>query len=164
VRDTAAFYAAVEERYRNPALPEIGLIQHPGKERLRIGLFTDTPYNTPSHTDSVEVSVNAGKLCEDLGHNSPTLSHVPPKIGYLGPEVGFETHFERIRQYVAFTPLQNAAGAPAISLPLGFSRNGLPIGVQFAAAYGQEKRLLELPSNSKKPGPGPWADSSRLWW
>jgi amidase len=242
VRDTAAFYDAVEKNYRNPDLPEIGLVQHPGKERLRIGLFTDTPFNTSSHTDSVEVTVNAGKLCENLGHNvetiscpfkaqvmddffiywgmlaffihhfgkkllktefnkkeleiwtlglsrffrknilkapfiirrlkkfsnqyenifsnydillSPTLSHAPPKIGYIGPEASFETHFERVRQYVAFTPLQNAAGAPAISLPMGFSRNGLPIGIQFAAAYGQEKRLLELAFELEEARPWP---------
>jgi amidase len=72
------------------------------------------------------------------------MPHTPPKIGYLCPEVSFETHFERLRQYVSFTPLQNIAGAPAISLPMGLSPKGLPIGIQFAAAYGQEKHLLEL--------------------
>jgi amidase len=95
---------------------------------------------------------------------SPTLSHAPPKIGYIGPQVSFETHFERIRRYVAFTPLQNTAGAPAISLPMGFSRNGLPmgfsrnglpIGVHFAAAYGQEKRLLELAFELEEARPWP---------
>ena len=40
--------------------------------------------------------------------------------------------------------LTNAAGAPAISLPLGKSRTGLPIGVQFAAAPGEDALLLEL--------------------
>ena len=74
VRDTAAFYASVEEHNRNSDLPGIGLVQHPGKERLRIGLFTDTPYTTPSHADSVAVAVNAGKLCENLGHNVETIS------------------------------------------------------------------------------------------
>ena len=242
VRDTAAFYAAVEKKYRNPDMPEIGLVQHPGKDRLRIGLFTDTPYNTSSHADSAKVTVHTGKLCEDLGHNvekiacpfkaqimedffiywgmlaffihhfgkmildtgfdkkkleiwtlglsrffrknflktpfsirrlkkfskqyedifsnydillSPTLSHASPKIGYLSPQVSFETHFERLRQYAAFTPLQNTAGAPAISLPMGFSRNGLPIGVHFAAAYGQEKRLLELAFELEEARPWP---------
>jgi amidase len=67
VRDTAAFYAAVEKKYRKPALPEIGWVQHPGKDRLRIGLFTDTPHNTSSHTDSEEVTVHTGKLCDLLG-------------------------------------------------------------------------------------------------
>ncbi len=86
---------------------------------------------------------------------SPTIPHAPPKIGYIGPEVSFETHFERLREYVSFTPLQNIAGAPAISLPMGFSRNGLPIGIQFAAAYGQEKRLLELAFELEEARPWP---------
>ena len=242
VRDTAAFYAAIEENYRNLDLPEIGLVQHPGKDRLRIGLFTDPPHDVSSHADSIEVTVKTGKLCEDLGHHveaiacpfeaqimedfilywgmlaffiqyfgkkmldtgfekrkleiwtlglsrffskkflkapfairrlkkfsnryekifedydillSPTLAHAPPKIGYMGPEVSFETHFERIRQYVAFTPLQNITGAPAISLPMGFSKKGLPIGCQFAAAFGQEKRLLELAFEMEEARPWP---------
>jgi hypothetical protein len=51
IKDTAVFYAAAEECYRISALPEIGLVEHPGKERLRIGMYTETPYNTPSHPD-----------------------------------------------------------------------------------------------------------------
>jgi amidase len=47
--------------------------------------------------------------------------------------------FEKVRRYVAFTPRQNIRGAPAISLSLGFSSNGLPLGVQFGAAFGHEK-------------------------
>jgi amidase len=86
---------------------------------------------------------------------SPTLAHAPPKIGYLGPEISFETHFDRLRQYVGFTPLQNIAGAPAISLPMGFSQQGLPIGAQFAAAYGREKRLLELAFEIEAARPWP---------
>lgn len=86
---------------------------------------------------------------------SPTMPHPPPKIGYLGPKVSFETHFKRLRQYVSFTPLQNIAGAPAISLPMGFSRDRLPIGIQFAAAYGQEKRLLELAFELEEAQPWP---------
>jgi amidase len=58
--------------------------------------------------------------------------------------VAFDTAFERVRKCLAFTPIQKIAGAPAISLPMRVSQNGLPIGLQFAAAYGQEKRLLEL--------------------
>jgi len=50
----------------------------------------------------------------------------------------------RLNNHVTFTTIQNSTGAPAISLPLGICRNGLPIGVQFAAALGEEKKLLEL--------------------
>ena len=51
---------------------------------------------------------------------------------------------ERLVQYAAFTPLANATGAPAISLPFGSSDEGLPIAVQLWAAHGDERTLLEL--------------------
>jgi amidase len=75
---------------------------------------------------------------------TPVLATPPAKLGYLGPDLDFETAAERLRNYAAFTPAQNVAGTPAISLPLGRSARGLPIGVQFAAAMGQERRLLEI--------------------
>ncbi|MFC1854152.1 amidase family protein [candidate division CSSED10-310 bacterium] len=40
VRDTAHYYAAAEKLFRNPDLPEIGLVQHAAEKRLKIGLFT----------------------------------------------------------------------------------------------------------------------------
>jgi amidase len=75
---------------------------------------------------------------------SPTVSQPAPRLGYLGTDVPFETAFERLRTYAQFTPIQNAAGAPAISLPLGRAASGMPIGVQFAAAQNRERTLLEL--------------------
>ncbi len=56
----------------------------------------------------------------------------------------FEELFDRLIRYASFTPVNNASGSPAISLPMGMSSNGLPIGVQFAAAHGDERTLLEL--------------------
>lgn len=75
---------------------------------------------------------------------SPVLAHTTPEIGYLSPNLPFETLMDRLERYVSFTPLNNAAGSPAISLPLGVSSNDLPIGVQFSAAHGAERTLLEI--------------------
>lgn len=50
----------------------------------------------------------------------------------------------RLLDYVAFTPLCNVAGAPAISLPAGVTANGLPIGVHLCTTTGDERTLLEL--------------------
>jgi amidase len=75
---------------------------------------------------------------------SPVLAHTTPELGYLSPTVPFDELFARLRKYVAFTPINNAAGSPAMSLPLGASRGGLPIGVQFNGAHGDERTLLEL--------------------
>lgn len=75
---------------------------------------------------------------------SPVATAPAPELGQLGPDVPFETAFQRVRDYFLFTPAQNISGDTAISLPLGMSDSGLPIGVQFIAAHGHEATLLEL--------------------
>jgi amidase len=75
---------------------------------------------------------------------SPTNGTTPPKIGFMGPNQPFDVAVDRLKRHSAFTVFQNISGSPAISLPLGMSKNNLPVGIQFASAYGQEKMLLEL--------------------
>lgn len=91
---------------------------------------------------------------------TPVLSKPPLALGEIAPTLGMEAGFARVLDYVGYTPLQNVAGAPGMSVPLGWSQAGLPIGVQFSAAKGQERRLLELayeleqaqPWAARKPG------------
>ena len=61
---------------------------------------------------------------------TPVLAATPPKIGDQGPNVPFSTLYERVTQYVAYTPIHNIAGTPAMSIPLSQSSDGLPIGSQ----------------------------------
>lgn len=76
---------------------------------------------------------------------SPVLAHTTPKLGYISPQLPFDELFARIQNYVTFTPIQNIAGAPAISLPMGSTTaHGLPIGMQLSANLGDERTLLEL--------------------
>lgn len=75
---------------------------------------------------------------------SPTLCHTTPRLGYLSPDVEFPEMFERLLNYVGFTPLQNASGGPGISLPGGLTAEGLPIGIHLGARHGHERTLLEL--------------------
>jgi amidase len=56
--------------------------------------------------------------------------------------------------WAPYTELFNVTGQPAISLPLAHSRTGLPIGVQFAAALGEDARLLSLAA---------WLERERPW-
>jgi amidase len=75
---------------------------------------------------------------------TPTLADATPKIGHLNPTADYQQIIDRLIDWVAFTPLQNATGTPAISLPLAESASGLPIGMMLGADRGQEARLLEL--------------------
>jgi amidase len=74
---------------------------------------------------------------------SPTLAHVTPKLGHLSPTLPFDVLIERLKRYVAFPPLNNIAGTPAISLPMAMASEGVPIGVQLHAAHGDERTLIE---------------------
>ena len=87
---------------------------------------------------------------------TPVLATPPVELGYLGPDLDFATVSERLRNYAAFTPPQNVAGTPAVSLPLGQSSAGLPVGVQFAAGMGQESRLLEIAFELEQAMPWSW--------
>ncbi|GAB17573.1 putative amidase [Gordonia effusa NBRC 100432] len=75
---------------------------------------------------------------------SPTLAHTTPKIGYLDPAGDFDEIFDRLVRYVSFTPINNTAGTPAVSLPLAQSSDDLPIGLHYCTDLGQEQTLLEL--------------------
>jgi len=91
---------------------------------------------------------------------TPVLASPPPELGYIAPTVPFQTCYDRIVKYVSYTPIHNVAGTPAMSVPLGMSKAGLPIGSQFAAAQGGEATLFALayelesarPWAARKPG------------
>lgn len=51
---------------------------------------------------------------------------------------------DELFKFIPFTPLFNATGHPAISVPLYKNADGLPIGVQFATAFAGDARLLQL--------------------
>jgi amidase len=85
---------------------------------------------------------------------SPTLAHLPPKLGHLAPHVEWGLQLSRLTEWVPFTQAYNVSGAPAISLPLSRSAEGLPISVQLGADRGNERTLLELATQLE--GAFPW--------
>jgi amidase len=88
---------------------------------------------------------------------TPTMSAPPPRLGELAPDtddvIGTLT---RMGTYAMFTSPFNITGQPAISLPLHWSADGLPIGVQLVAADGREEVLIRLASQLEQARP--WAD------
>jgi amidase len=87
---------------------------------------------------------------------TPTLAEPPLKLGELdatpdNPRAGFE----RATQYVPFTPIQNATGEPAMSVPLYWNEAGLPIGAHFVARFGDEATLFRLAAQLEEARP--WA-------
>jgi amidase len=240
VRDTAAFYREVENVWRSPKLPLIGDVTRPGRDRLRVAVFTRSVKRECSPEIRGHTLAAAG-LLEDLGHRveyldeppvpqsfiddfllywallafalvrggrgrfgesfdrgrldnltlglerfgsrnlhglplaivrlstlrlrmlksirdydvllTPTLADAPPLVGHLDPTADYDQIIERLVDWVAFTPLQNVTGDPAVSLPLAESANGLPIGMMFSARLGREATLLELAYELEEASP-----------
>jgi amidase len=85
---------------------------------------------------------------------TPVLATPPMKIGTINfEETDLQKGFAPIASYVPFTGLQNITGQPAISLPLAWSKSGLPIGVQFVGRFGEEHLLLQLAAQIEKAEP-----------
>src|SRR6516164_816556 len=87
---------------------------------------------------------------------STTLAGPPPKLGYFDQNGDVQTFAERVTEYLSVTPLHNATGTPAMSVPLHWTADGLPVGVHFAGRYGEEATLLALAAELETVQP--WFD------
>ncbi len=84
---------------------------------------------------------------------SPVLNGPPPALGWLSDS---SEGIARLTQLMQFTSQFNVTGQPAISLPLWWNADGLPVGVQFVAPFGREDLLVRLASELEAAAP--WAD------
>jgi len=89
---------------------------------------------------------------------TPTLAKPPIEIGALqpGPDEPAIQMLLNSAGWVPFTPMWNVTGQPAVSLPLGQSPDGLPVGVQLVGPPAGEELLLALAARLEEARP--WAD------
>lgn len=88
---------------------------------------------------------------------TPTMTTPPPKLGVLSTdETDVDTFLGELFGLVPYCGPFNATGQPAISLPLAWSADGLPIGVQLVGRYANDATLLQLAAQLETARP--WFD------
>ncbi len=87
---------------------------------------------------------------------TPTLAEPPVPLGFFdSPSENPLEGLRRAEAFVPFTPFCNATGQPAMSVPLYWNADGLPVGVHFVGRFGDEATLFRLAAQLESARP--WA-------
>jgi amidase len=89
------------------------------------------------------------------GHDlllTPTVGSPPPKLGWFTAE-GPQAEGTRVISFIPYTAQFNMTGQPAISLPLHWTPDDLPVGIQLVAASGREDLLVRVASQLEQAAP-----------
>jgi len=124
-------------------------VNHEVLEPFTLGLskkFKDNKLKLPRSIKTLrQVGVDTEKLFDTYDIiMTPVLAHTTPQIGHFSPDLSYEEVSKRAVDFATYCGLQNITGAPAISLPMGKTDNGMPIAVQLSAPFGLDQRLLEM--------------------
>jgi Asp-tRNA(Asn)/Glu-tRNA(Gln) amidotransferase A subunit family amidase len=97
-----------------------------------------------------------GQLCTQYDVIlTPTLGAPPQKLGYLDTvNIPTDEFIKPQSDHSPFTWLHNVTDLPAMSVPLFWNAQGLPLGVQFGGRYADEATLYSWPDNWKRHGRG----------
>jgi amidase len=86
---------------------------------------------------------------------TPTVGGPPPELGWFTAD-GPASELRRVASFIPYTSQFNMTGQPAVSLPLHWTPDGLPVGIQLVAAYGREDLLVRVASQLEQAAG--WAD------
>ena len=94
---------------------------------------------------------------------APTLAKPPVELGVLSLDpADFDAYGDAVTGFAPWCPVFNQTGWPAISLPLHWTGDGLPLGMMFGARLGREDLLYALAAQIE--GAAPWADKRPPLW
>ncbi len=86
---------------------------------------------------------------------SPTLAAPPAPLGAVSLDQSAADYGAAVAAYSPYTAIYNQTGAPSMSVPLHWTADGLPVGVQFAARIGEEALLFSVAAELERARP--WA-------
>jgi amidase len=109
-----------------------------------------------SRADEAAIAARLGVLWDDVDVLlTPTLAKPPLRVGQLDGR-GALWAFLAATAFIPYTPPWNVTGQPAVSVPAGFTPDGLPLGVQLVGRADDEATLLSLAGQVEAERP--WAD------
>ncbi|WP_310962780.1 amidase [Nocardioides terrisoli] len=93
---------------------------------------------------------------------TPTLASPPLPVGALRDDADPESDFVAQTRFTPWTSMWNVTGSPAVSLPLHYTADGLPVGVMLAGRPAGEQELLAL--SAQVESAAPWVDRHPGCW
>ncbi|HEY0297533.1 MAG TPA: amidase [Bordetella sp.] len=87
---------------------------------------------------------------------SPMLAQLPVPLGYLAMQGKFTDFREKIARYAVFSAVMNVSGQPAASMPVHWTQDGVPVGVQVMGQFGRDDLVLRLSAEIERAAP--WVD------
>ena len=93
---------------------------------------------------------------------TPTLATPPLPVGAMRNDADPAADFDAQKAFTPWTSAWNVTGMPAVSLPLHWTPDGLPVGVMIAARPAEEQLLLAL--SAQIEAAAPWADRRPPGW
>jgi amidase len=84
---------------------------------------------------------------------APVTTMTPRPLGWFDADGDGAEDFERQKRYAAFTALYNVTGQPAVSLPLWWTDDGLPIGTMLVGRPADEATLIALSAQLEEARP-----------
>ena len=120
-------------------------------------------FSASDYVNAIKINHRLGQELEQMFDQydvllSPVLASPPVKIGTIDMNTNdMKTYVERLTKYSPFTGIFNQSGQPSMSVPLFRTKENLPVGSMFSAAFGNENLLFSLAGQLEQAQP--WAES-----
>ncbi len=120
-------------------------------------------FSASDYVNAIKINHRLGQELEKMFDQydvllSPVLASPPIKIGTIDMNTNdMKTYVERLTNYSPFTGIFNQSGQPSMSVPLFRTKDNLPVGSMFSAAFGNENLLFSLAGQLEQAQP--WAES-----
>jgi amidase len=119
----------------------LGAVRAPGARERVVAYFRRLERELVAWMDGVDAVL------------SPVQPIVQPAIDVYSPDSTWQVESPSMRAFMNYTGLANATGAPAMSVPLHWTAEGLPLGSQLLARPGDDRLLLELAYDLERARP-----------